>query len=107
MVCGSVDTQLNTPLRFGSGTNRSRIAEVIGLRRLTGITLPGNGAPVKGSITTPVPLKSPARSAAEGTVLNCVIPFTTRVPSYAPKIKVRFRPLYLGRITGPPAAGPN
>ena len=40
-----------------------------GSRRFAGITLPGNGRPVSGSLTVnDAPEKSPARIAAVGTV---------------------------------------
>ncbi len=80
-VWGDVETQFETPAEvFGSGTHFCMIVLVIELMRFAGITLPGNGAPVSGSVTTVEP-KLPDRCAGVGTVVSWVIPFTMRVPS--------------------------
>ena len=56
------------PERFGSGTKRSS-ATAAGSIRSIGITLPGNGWPVRGStIGVALAEKSPVRIAGDGTV---------------------------------------
>ncbi len=47
--------------------------------RSAGMTLPGNGRPVVGSLTADV--KMPARSSAVGTRVRRVTPRVMRVPS--------------------------
>src|SRR4051812_19269347 len=82
----TVSSQFGQPDWFGNG-KLARYACAAGLRRFVGIRLPGNPAPVSGSLTVvapvqPVPaLKSPARSAWVGTLDVRTLPRVSRFHS--------------------------
>src|SRR5882762_6324481 len=97
----------------GRGMNPSKNCEV-GLRRPAGITFPANavraqtapaaqsGSTESGSniVGTPAAEKSPARSAAVGTIVENTVPDRRRYASQLKKKKV------LSLITGPPKVAP-
>ena len=77
------DTKLASgELRLGSGYSAA-IACPIGFWKNDGTWLPGNGCPLKKLMGGGSTLfeKSPARSAAVGTLVTCVMPSVVRVPS--------------------------
>src|SRR5215471_21720951 len=79
-----------------------------GSSRLAGMILPGNGAPVAGSMTGLVEAeKLPARSSAVGGKELSMDWERRRSPSYEKKKNDRPFPLKCGRITGPPTLPPN
>ena len=88
---------------FGAGTNWSRNLRANGAMRLAGITLPGNGWPVRGSRSTVViPLKSPCLIARVGSVRRAgVVKRRIFFHSSPPKKKS------LSRLTGPPRFQPK